>query len=44
MSPGNHKVKINSITFDKTPYDSEAYNIMLHVETEPVTGDFEGFL
>jgi len=43
MSPGNHKVKINSITFDKTPYDSEAYNIMLHVETEPVTGDFEGF-
>tara|TARA_Y100000593_G_C4283990_1_gene324355 strand:+ start:242 stop:937 length:696 start_codon:yes stop_codon:yes gene_type:complete len=43
MGPGNHKVKINSITFDKTPYDSEAYNIMLHVETEPVTGDFEGF-
>ncbi len=43
MSPGNHKVKINSITFDKTPYDSEAFNIMLHVETEPITGDFEGF-
>ena len=36
-------VRINSITFDKTPYDSEAYNITLHVETEPVKGDFEGF-
>ena len=43
MSPGNQVVKINSITFDKTPYDPEAYNITLHVETEPVKGDFEGF-
>ena len=43
MGPGNHVVKINSITFDKTPYDSEAYNIMLHVETEPIQGEFEGF-
>ena len=44
MGVGNQKVKINSITFDQTPYDSEAYNIVLHVETEPVTGEFQGFL
>jgi len=44
IGTGNHKVKINSISFDKTPYDANAYNIMLHVETEPVTGDFQGFL
>jgi len=43
LGPGNHVIKINSVTFDKTPYDSEAYNIMLHVETEPVKGEFEGF-
>jgi len=42
--PGNQKIKINSITFDQTPYDSDAYNIMLHVETEPVEGEFQGFL
>tara|TARA_R100000231_G_C5326301_1_gene164960 strand:- start:328 stop:1002 length:675 start_codon:yes stop_codon:yes gene_type:complete len=41
---GNHKVKINSISFDQTPYDSEAYNVTLHVESEPVTGEFNGFL
>jgi len=44
VGTGNHKVKINSISFDKTPYDANAYNIMLHVETEPVVGDFQGFL
>ena len=44
IGTGNHKVKINSITFDQTPYDSEAYNITLHVESEPVTGEFNGFL
>ena len=43
MGPGNHEIRINSITFDKTPYDTEAYNIMLHVETQPVEGEFEGF-
>ena len=43
LGPGNHVIRINSITFDKTPYDSEAYNITLHVESEPVKGDFEGF-
>lgn len=44
MDAGNHVIRINSITFDKTPYDADAYNILLHVETEPVTGDFDGFL
>ena len=44
MDAGNHVIRINSITFDKTPYDAEAYNILLHVETEPINTDFEGFL
>ncbi len=43
MDPGNHVLRINEITFDKTPYDAEAYNIVLHTETEPVKGEFEGF-
>ena len=43
LDPGNHVVKINSITLDQTPYDSEAYNINLHVETAPLGGEFEGF-
>jgi hypothetical protein len=25
IGTGNHKVKINSISFDKTPYDANAY-------------------
>jgi len=43
LDPGNHVVKINSITLDQTPYDADSYNIHLHVETAPVGGDFEGF-
>ena len=43
IGPGNNVVKINSITLDQTPYDSEAHNLNLHVETKPVGGDFEGF-
>jgi hypothetical protein len=43
LDPGNHVVKINSITLDQTPYDADSYNINLHVETAPVGGDFEGF-
>ena len=43
LDPGNHVVMINSITLDQTPYDADSYNIHLHVETEPVGGDFEGF-
>jgi hypothetical protein len=44
INPGNQVVKINSISYDQTPYDKDAYNIVLHVESEPVTGEFEGFL
>tara|TARA_R110000868_G_scaffold5366_1_gene32661 strand:+ start:1974 stop:2648 length:675 start_codon:yes stop_codon:yes gene_type:complete len=44
LGPGNHIVKINSVTFDVTPYDAEAFNIMLHVESQPVEGEFQGFL
>ena len=43
LEPGNHKVKINSITLDQTPYDRDAYNINLHMETQPIEGEFEGF-
>ena len=43
LEPGNQKIKVNSITLDQTPYDSEAYNLVLHVESEPIGGDFEGF-
>ena len=44
MGAGNNVIKINSITFDVTPYDSDAYNIVLHVEGKPEEGDFQGFL
>ena len=44
IGTGNHKVKINSITFDQTPYVADAYNVMLHIESEPVDGEFNGFL
>ena len=43
MGPGNNVVRINSITLDQTPYDSEAWNVNLHVETQPIEGEFEGF-
>ena len=44
IEPGNQVIKINSISFDQTPYDSDAYNIVLHVESEPIKGEFNGFL
>lgn len=43
MGPGNHVTRINSITFDQTPYDREAWNVNLHMESEPMGGEFEGF-
>ena len=43
LGPGNHEIRINSITFDQTPYDKDAFNVHLHVEGKPVGGDFEGF-
>ena len=44
VEPGNNVIKVNNITFDQTPYDKEAYNIVLHIETKPIEGEFEGFL
>ncbi|BCV01490.1 MAG: hypothetical protein CM15mV42_1720 [uncultured marine virus] len=44
ISVGNQVIRINSITYDQTPYDSDAYNVTLHVESEPVKGEFNGFL
>jgi len=44
MNAGNNLVKINSITMDQTPWDKEAFNITLHVETEDQGSDFDGFL
>jgi hypothetical protein len=44
ISLGNQVFRINDLTFDVTPYDSNAYDIKLHVETEPIGGDFKGFL
>ena len=43
MGPGNTEVRINSISLDVTPYDKDAYNINLHMETEAMGGEFEGF-
>ena len=43
MGPGNTVVRINSISLDQTPYDRDAYNINLHMETMPMDGEFEGF-
>ena len=44
MGPGNTEVRINSITMDKTPWDAEAFQIHLHMESKPLGGEFEGFL
>lgn len=44
MDAGNQVIKINSLSLDKTPYDAEKFNITLNVETEPIDGEFEGFL
>jgi hypothetical protein len=38
-----HKVKINSISMNPTPYDVNAYNVNLNVEGEDLGEDFEGF-
>lgn len=44
IEPGNQVVRINSVTFDQTPYDADAYNITLNVESRPMNGEFQGFL
>jgi hypothetical protein len=42
ISPGNHILKINSVTLDEFKFIDNAYHLMLHVETEPLE-NFEGF-
>ena len=44
MGPGNTVVRINSISMDKTPWDAQAFQVYLHMETQPIDGEFEGFL
>lgn len=44
IPPGNHKLKINSIELKTRAFkDALVYDIVLNVETEPITGDnFKG--
>jgi len=43
LSPGNASVKIYNIRLEATPYNKEAYNIILDVEGPALGDDFEGF-
>lgn len=44
ISVGNQTVKLNSISLEATPYDKNAFNLVLNVESQPIEGEFEGFL
>lgn len=44
IDAGNQELKINSIALHTPPYDNKAYDLQLNVESQPVGGDFEGFL
>ena len=43
ISPGNHKLKINSIMLEDFQFIDGAKHLILNVETEPIEG-FEGFM
>jgi hypothetical protein len=43
LSPGNASVKIYNIRLEATPYNKEAFNIILDVEGPALGDDFEGF-
>ena len=43
ITPGNHKLKINSVMAEEFKFIPGALQIILNVETEPIEG-FEGFL
>jgi hypothetical protein len=43
ITPGNHKLKINSVIAEEFKFISGALQIILNVETEPIEG-FDGFL
>lgn len=44
ITPGNHRLKINSVELKQYPFmkEKDAYHLILNVETEPIK-DFEGF-
>ena len=43
IQPGNTIARVLDIKLDVPPYDSSSYNIVLTLETEPITeGEFEG--
>ena len=44
IDAGNQELKINSIAVSAPPYDQTAYDLVLNVESKPVSGEFEGFL
>lgn len=44
ISPGNHVVKINDVVAMPAPYDADALNVFFYLETEPIQGEFSGFL
>jgi hypothetical protein len=43
INPGEHVCKINKITLDTPSFNKDALNLVLHLETEPIGDDFEGF-
>ena len=43
ITPGNHVLKINSVTLEDFTFIDGAYHLMLNVETPPIDG-FEGFM
>ena len=43
ISPGNHRLKINSLELEDFSFIPGAKHLILHVETEPID-DFEGFM
>jgi hypothetical protein len=43
ISPGNHKLRINSVELAPYTFIDGAYHLVLRTETEPIA-DFEGFL
>ncbi len=43
LLPGNKMCKINSINLEKFTFKEGAYNLMLHLESEDMGEDFDGF-
>ena len=43
IAPGEHVCKINKVTLESPPYNKDAVSLVMHVETEPLGENFEGF-